>query len=61
MKKLILSDQIREIKRLEFCANKLYTFVFLVDNYKFGVKKIFNKLPKNIMTYLLVKLLFQLD
>ena len=36
MKKLILSDQIREIKRLEFCANKLYAFVFLVDDYKFG-------------------------
>ena len=26
-----------------------------------GVKKIFNKLPKNIMTYLLVNILFQLD
>ena len=31
-----LKSQIREIKRLEFCANKLYTFVFLVDDYKFG-------------------------
>ena len=25
------------------------------------VKKFFNKVPKNIMTYLLVKILFQLD
>ena len=31
-----LKSQIREIKRLEFRANKLYTFVFLVDGYKFA-------------------------
>ena len=51
-------DQIRENKRLEFYANELTTFVFPGS---LGVKKFFNKLPKYIMTYLLVNILLQLD